>query len=400
MSALAEKFNYRWVVAMIAILALAVGLAACGGSDSSSSSDTGEAEESAPAEEEGGEEEAGEEEPAEEAAENESAPGESIQPIGTSEKDPSEMKVRVLTQIDGVPYYQSVEEGVKEASEKLGIGDYEVTGPPRVDSGLQVGTMQTWIAEGVDIIGVSSTDPEAMTPVINEAIAAGITVISYDVDAPKSERPVYVNGWSEEEGPQVLMETFAGELGGKSAKGQYATILPSLTAETHQGWLNTAKAFQEKEYPGLEEVARVGVEADQTIGAEKAKQLKSKYPNLVGIMSVDAGGTVGIAQATEELGLVGKFANVGLSTPEQMKEFILDGTTNHAVLWNPIEIGYLTTQIGYELATGKEITNEEELPVSDKENRKIPLVEWNGAMQAIAGPALVFDKQNVADFPF
>jgi rhamnose transport system substrate-binding protein len=393
----------RLLLAVFALLAVALTVAACGGGGSSSSSAPAEESESA---ETGGE--SGEEGEAEEPAEEESEGGESsggsglvVKPVAPTEIEPSEMKVRFLTQIGGVPYYQAVEKGMKEAAEKLGIGSAELTGPPRVDSSLQVDTMQTWIAEGVNIIAVSSIDPEAMTPVINEAIAAGITVVSFDVDAPESERAVYVNGWSEREGPQVLMETFVKELGGPSkAKGQYATILPSVTSKTHQGWLNTAKEFQEKEYPELEEVARVANEAEQTVAAEKTKQLKSKYPNLVGVMSVDAGGTVGVAQATEELGLVGKWAIAGESTPEQMKEYLEKGTAEYTVLWNPIEIGYLTTVIGLELAEGKEVTNEEELPVSNTEKRKIPLEEWEGALQAITGPTLVFDKENVGEFDF
>jgi rhamnose transport system substrate-binding protein len=393
----------RLLLAVFALVAVALTVAACGGGGSSSSS-APPAEESETAEtgETGGESE-GEEEPAEEEAEGGESGGSGLaaKPVATSEKEPSEMKIRFLTQIGGVPYYQAVESGMKEAAAKLGIGDAELTGPPRVDSSLQVDTMQTWIAEGVDIIAVSSIDPEAMTPVIDEAIAAGITVVSFDVDAPESERAVYVNGWSEKEGPQVLMETFVKELGGPSkAKGQYATILPSVTSKTHQGWLNTAKEFQEKEYPELEEVARVANEAEQTVAAEKTKQLKSKYPDLVGVMSVDAGGTVGVAQATEELGLVGKWAIAGESTPEQMKEYLEKETAKYTVLWNPVEIGYLTTVIGLELAEGKEVTNDEELNVSDSEKRKIPLEEWEGALQAITGPTLVFDKENVGEYNF
>ena len=51
------------------------------------------------------------------------------EPVATSEKDPADMKFRFMTQIDGVPYYQSVETGAKAAAADLGIGSLEVTGP-------------------------------------------------------------------------------------------------------------------------------------------------------------------------------------------------------------------------------------------------------------------------------
>ena len=321
------------------------------------------------------------------------------EPIKAVTKDPGEMKFRFMTQIDGVPYYQTVEKGAKAAATDLGIGSMEVTGPPRVDSSLQVGTVQTWITQGVDVIAVSSTDPDAMTPVIDQAIGGGLTVVSWDVDAPKSKRPIYVNGWDDAVGPKVLFDKFIEDLGGEG-KGDYAFILPSLTSVTHKAWCQTMLDYQKKKYPEMKLVAQEGCDADQTIGNQKAKQLKSKYPGLVGIVSVDAGGTVGIAQATKELGLVGEFANTGLSTPSQMKAFLKSGVTNHTVLWDPAVTGYLTTVIAHQLLTGKKVENGQELAVSSTEKRKIPLKRANGALQAIQGEPLVFTKDNVDDYSF
>jgi rhamnose transport system substrate-binding protein len=319
-------------------------------------------------------------------------------PIKTTTKSPADMKFRFMTQIDGVPYYQTVGKGAQIAAKDLGIGSMQVTGPPRVDSSLQIGTVQTWITEGVDVIAVSSTDPAAMTPVINQAIAAGITVVSWDVDAPNSKRPVYVNGWNDQVGPRVLWDKFMQDLG--STRGEYAFILPTLTEKTHKQWANTMQAYAAQKWPDMKLVATEGCNADQTVANTQAHQLKSKYPNLVGIVSVDAGGTVGIAQATKEMGLVGKFVTVGLSTPSQMKPYLEAGVTKHTVLWNPEETGYLTTVIAYNLLTGKSITNNEILNVSTTEKRAIALKNVQGALQAIQGPPLVFTKQNVANYDF
>jgi ABC-type sugar transport system substrate-binding protein len=325
----------------------------------------------------------------------------SAAPIKATTKSPADMKFRFMTQIDGVPYYQTVEKGAKNAGKDLGIGSVEVTGPPRVDSSLQVGTVQTWITQGVDVIAVSSTDPDAMTPVIDQAIGGGITVVSWDVDAPKSKRPIYVNGWDDSVGPKVLFDKFIEDLGGPSkGKGQYAFILPSLTSVTHKAWCQTMLDYQKQKFPQMKLVAQEGCDADQTIGNQKAKQLKSKYPNLVGIVSVDAGGTVGIAQATKELNLVGKFANTGLSTPGQMKAFLKSGVTKHTVLWDPEVTGYLTTVIAHQLLTGKTVTDGMELAVGTGKTRKIKLVRAKGALQAIQGDPLVFTKDNVDQFSF
>jgi rhamnose transport system substrate-binding protein len=370
-----QPLNRKQLLVGMGASGMAVFLAACG-SDSGSGSGS---ESSAPA--------------------GSGSTGLTAEPIKAVTKDPSEMKFRFMTQIDGVPYYQTVEKGAKTAAQDLGIGSIEVTGPPRVDSSLQVGTVQTWITQGVDVIAVSSTDPDAMTPVIDQAIGGGITVVSWDVDAPKSKRPVYVNGWDDAVGPKVLFDKFIEDLGGEG-KGEYAFILPSLTSVTHKAWCQTMLDYQKQKFPDMKLVAQEGCDADQTIGNQKAKQLKSKYPDLVGIVSVDAGGTVGIAQATKELGLVGKFANTGLSTPSQMKAYLKSGVTNHTVLWDPEVTGYLTTVIAHQLLTGKTVKNGQELAVSSTEKSKIPLKRVNGALQAIQGEPLVFTKDNVDDFSF
>ena len=318
-----------------------------------------------------------------------------------TDKAPEDLVFRFMNQIDGVPFYQRVNEGIVAAAEDLGIGDSEMTGPPRVDSTLQVGMVETWITQGVDVIAVSSTDPSAMTPTINRAVDEGIMVVSWDVDAPASERTVYVNYWDSVEGPRVLWDVFMELLG--DTRGEYAFITTALTSETHAGWIDAMTQYQLEAFPDMELVATESAEGDQTIGNQKAKDIIQAHPDIVGIVSVDAGGTVGIAQATEELDLVGDVVTTGLSTPSQMRQFVESGTVPKFVLWDPLETGYLTSVIAFELLNGRDIVDGQELAVSPGVTRAIPINEIEGhpgSYEAIQGPALVFDINNIDDFDF
>ena len=326
--------------------------------------------------------------------------GPSIKPLGKTTKKAADLKFRFMNQIDGVPFYQRVNVGIQAAAKDLGI-DAKMTGPSRVDSSLQIGTVESWITQRVDVIAVSSTDPAAMTPTINKAIKAGITVVSWDVDAPDSNRLGYVDYWDPIKGPQTLWDVFMKALGSK--RGEYAFITPALTSTTHTGWLNAMKAYQVAKFPGMKLVATEANGGDQTIAVQKAKQLIQANPKLVGIVSVDAGGTPGIAQATKELGVTGKVVTTGLSTPSQMKSFVMSGQVPEFVLWDPAETGYLTTVIAFELVNGRAVTNGAKLKVSSTATRAIPVRPIKGhgkSLEAIQGPALVFNKGNVGKFGF
>jgi rhamnose transport system substrate-binding protein len=48
-----------------------------------------------------------------------------------------------------------------------------------------------------------------------------------------------------------------------------------------------------------------------------------------------------VAEAVEQAGLTGKIVVTGMSTPNDMKEFVKRGTVKTVVLWNPVDLGYL-----------------------------------------------------------
>ena len=225
--------------------------------------------------------------------------------------------------------------------------------------------------------------------------------MSWDVDAPDSERSVYVAYWDAVEGPRVLWDTFMGLLG--DTRGEYAFITTALTSTTHAGWLDAMEAYQLEAFPEMTLITTESANGDQTVGNQKAKEIIQANPDIVGLVSVDAGGTVGIAQATEELDLVGEVVTTGLSTPSQMVQFVESGTVPEFVLWDPLETGYLTTVIAWELVNGRDIVDGQVLGVAPGVTRAIPIQEIEGkpgSFQAIQGPALVFDINNINDFGF
>jgi rhamnose transport system substrate-binding protein len=112
------------------------------------------------------------------------------------------------------------------------------------------------------------------------------------------------------------------------------------------------------EYAKLKLVATVYGDDDDQKSFQEAQGLLQKYPNLKGIISPT---TVGVAAAARYLSgsaYKGKVQLTGLGTPNQMREYLKDGTVKSFALWNPADLGYLAAYAGGALAseiiTGKE----------------------------------------------
>ena len=60
--------------------------------------------------------------------------------------------------------------------------------PPREDAALQVQRIQQAVAEKVGAVLLSCSDVKTVTPAINEAVAHGVPVMTFDSDAPESRR--------------------------------------------------------------------------------------------------------------------------------------------------------------------------------------------------------------------
>lgn len=89
------------------------------------------------------------------------------------------------------PYYETITQNAKEASEPYGI-HLIVKAPDEANLEQQIRMMETMIAQNLDGIAISPIDSDAIIPVINKAIHAGIPVICFESDAPGSGRLSYI----------------------------------------------------------------------------------------------------------------------------------------------------------------------------------------------------------------
>ena len=179
--------------------------------------------------------------------------------------------------------------------------------------------------------------------------------------------------------------------------GEIAILSATANATNQNAWIEMMKAeLAGRTTPNIELVDTVYGDDDDQKSFDKTAALLQAHPDLKGIISPT---TVGIAAAARYLSdsqYKGKVALTGLGTPNQMREYVKDGTVSAFALWNPEDLGYLAAYAAKALVDG-DITGEE----GDK-FKAGKLGEYTVGADGVVllGDPFVFNADNIDDFDF
>ncbi len=294
----------------------------------------------------------------------------------------------------GNPYFDTSTKGAKKAAGEIGASIEEV-GPETASPDAQVQYINTAAQQGVDALILSANDPEALCDAIDEARSADVKVVTFDADTSPDCRDLFVNQATAEGIASKQLELIADQIGGS---GEIAILSASANATNQNAWID----MMEKElksnpdYSGIKLVDTVYGDDEDQKSFDQTEALLQNHPNLKGIISPT---TVGIAAAARYLSdsqYKGKVALTGLGTPNQMREYVKDGTVKAFALWNPEDLGYLATYAAAALADG-DISGEEGDSFKAGDLGDFT-VEADGVV--LLGEPFVFDAKNIDDFDF
>jgi rhamnose transport system substrate-binding protein len=292
----------------------------------------------------------------------------------------------------GNPYFDTSTAGAKSAAEELGV-ELEEVGPQEASPDAQVQYINTAAQQGVDGLIVSANDPTAICDALNEARDAGTSVVTFDSDTEADCRDLFVNQATAEGIAKVQVDLIAEQIGDS---GEIAILSASANATNQNAWIELMKEELEANHPDIELVDVVYGDDDDQKSFDQTAALLQSHPNLKGIVSPTTVGIAAAARYLSDSNKKGKVALTGLGTPNQMREYVKDGTVEAFALWNPEELGYLATYAASALASG-EIEGE---PGDTFEAGDLGeyTVEDDGSV--LLGDPFVFDKQNIDDFDF
>jgi len=300
------------------------------------------------------------------------------------------IKVAMIPKLKGIDYFNASEKGAKEAALELGI-DLIYNGPVENQVERQIEMIDNFIAQRVNIIAVAPNDPMAIAPVLKRAMDQGIHVITWDADSHPESRTWFVNQAPYDLIGIALVEIMARKAG-EDAKT--AIITGSLTAENQNIWMEEMRKHISSTYPQMTIVTVKPSEEDQQLAYKATQDLLKAYPDLNGIFGITSVSLPGAGEAVRNAGSGGKVTVTGLSTPSSMRSLVKDHTVESFLLWNPVDLGYLTLHVAHQMfqgtlrpgATSMTAGRLGEIEIRDQE--------------ILLGAPLEFTQDNIDDFHF
>ncbi len=300
--------------------------------------------------------------------------------------------VCLLPKIKGISYFSSCYEGAQEAAREIGNIELIYDGPTDGDPKKQAEMIEQWTVDGVDVICVAPNAPDVVANAMKEAQDAGVKVITWDADGVAGSRSFFVNQATAESIGQGLVDAMVADLGGPEVAGDVVIISAEATAANQNEWIDVMKPALAKTKLNLQTIKYPGENAAAALA--DAQDVIKKYPNLKGLFGISSVSFPGAAEAVEQSGKSGEILVTGLSLPSDMRKFVDNGTVKSVLLWNTIDLGYLTIYVAEAVATGK--LNEGDASVIAGRLGELKIVGDN----VILGDVMVFTKENIDRYEF
>jgi rhamnose transport system substrate-binding protein len=299
------------------------------------------------------------------------------------------IQVAMMPKAKGDPYFISCRQGAEEAARELDV-DLLWDGPTDLDPAKQNEVVEAWITRGVDVIAVSVENQAAISTVLRKARERGIRIITWDADSERDARDFLINQATPQGIGYTLTDEAARILNGR---GEFAIITASLSAANQNQWIKHIEARLAEKYPGIKLVTIKPSDGDRDRAFAETQAVMKVYPNVKLIMAIAAPAVPGAAEAVKQSGRT-DVKVTGLSLPNMCKPYVNAGVIESIVLWNTLDLGYLTVYASKALSDG-------ELKRGDKEMfaGRLGKIVVEGDEVRLGAP-FIFNKTNIGRFNF
>jgi ribose/xylose/arabinose/galactoside ABC-type transport system permease subunit/ABC-type sugar transport system substrate-binding protein len=297
--------------------------------------------------------------------------------------------VAMMPKSKGNAYFIACKKGAEEAANELGI-KLIWDGPTDPDPAKQNEVVDTWITRGVDVIAVAVENREGISSVLKKARGRGIKVLTWDADSDTDARDFFVNQATPEGIGQTLMDNAARVLGGK---GSFAIITASLTAANMIAWQKTIEARRQEKYPQITMASLRPCDDLQKKAFDETSTVLNANPDVKLIMAICTPAVPGAAEAIKQSGRT-DVKVIGLGLPNDNKRYVHSGITDCVILWNTMDLGYLTLHAARALHDGALKPGATSLTAG-----RLGPVEIKGD-NILLGQPYLFTKDNIDQFDF
>ncbi|HEV3486657.1 MAG TPA: sugar-binding protein [Vicinamibacterales bacterium] len=193
---------------------------------------------------------------------------------------PRRLRFAVIPKVVDHPVFHYARTGAEQMAEELGNVDIEWRGPDSADELRQKEILESFIAQRVDGIAISTLNGDFLTETINRAVDAGIPIVTWDSDAPKSKRIAFYGVDDRAAGRRL------GEEAVRLLKGEgTVAIITTLGATNLQHRLDGVREALAKA-PGIRVIEVFDIKEDVVRCAEVIATASRRYPDLDAWISV------------------------------------------------------------------------------------------------------------------
>lgn len=248
------------------------------------------------------------------------------------------------------PYTDVELSGGKKAAATVGA-TYAVVGPNSASASSQVSYINTLTQKKINVIAIAANDPNAVCSALNQAKAGGAKIITFDSDTAKDCRSLFINQVVAKDVALVELKQMGEQI---NYEGDIAILSATANATNQNAWIDFMKAELKSnpKYAKMNLVTTVYGNDDDTTSFQVAQGLLQSYPNLKGIISPTTVGIAATARYLSTSDYKGKVILTGLGLPNEMRQYVKDGTVKEFALWDPAKIGQAAVYAAQALVAG------------------------------------------------
>jgi ribose transport system substrate-binding protein len=248
----------------------------------------------------------------------------------------------------GNPFWAAVERGALEKGKELGVEVIVLAPPTESDVAAQIAQIEDQLAKGIKGLVLAPTDPNALAPVVDEAVADGVPVVFIDTKG-SSEGITYI-GTDNEAGAALAAKHICENV---PAGSEVALITGIVTQSTGKARADGGRSGLTG--CGLKIVAEQTGEWDRAKGLAVMENIITGNPNIVAVFASNDNMALGAVEALKSAGLLDKVMVVGFDANPDAAQSILAGEMRASVAQNPANMGAFGVESVLKLGAGEKL---------------------------------------------
>ncbi len=246
----------------------------------------------------------------------------------------------------GNPFWAAVQRGAEEKGAEMGVNVVVLAPPSESDVAAQIAQIEDQLAKGVKGIVLAPTDPNALAPVVDEALGDGVPVVFVDTQGT-NEGVTYI-GTDNKAGAALA----AGLICDNVAAGSDVAILQGIITQS------TGKARADGAHDGLT-ACGMNIVAEQPANWDTAQALAvmeniiTGNPNIKAVFASNDNMALGVVEALKSADMLDQVFVVGFDANPNAADSVIAGDMAATIAQNPYNMGAFGVESVMKLIAGE-----------------------------------------------